>query len=205
MKKIRVYRLYFSSYDYNVKLLSIIFYTIGFNITGSTNGEIMMYSDYGVMVSWDNINNVRVTVLGRYLNKTSGLCGTFNKISSDDFLTSTGTTETDAVDFGNSWKTDPSCVNATTVEHPCKTHPERKWIAQKNCSALIRYPFSLCNQTVNATKYFVPNCEYDMCACKTNSVKCLCESFQAYAAECKSRGVTINWRNESEFSICSKC
>ena len=117
----------------------------------------MMYSDYGVMVSWDNINNVRVTVLGRYLNKTSGLCGTFNKISSDDFLTSTGTTETDAVDFGNSWKTDPSCVNATTVEHPCKTHPERKWIAQKNCSALIRYPFSLCNQTVSRSKLTLLN------------------------------------------------
>lgn len=178
---------------------------IGFNITGSTNGEIMMYSDYGVMVNWDNIFNVRVTVLGRYVNKTSGLCGTFNKISSDDFLTSTGTTKTDATDFGNSWKTDPSCANATAVIHPCEMYPERASIAQQNCSALIKYPFSLCDPTVNAREYFVPNCEYDMCACKANSISCLCESFQAYAAECKSQGVTINWRNESEFSICRKC
>ena len=80
---------------------------------------------YGVTVVWNNVRNVRVTVLGRYRNRTSGLCGTYNGMKNDDFLTSYNTTETkeNVVKFGNSWKTDPSCENATDVQDPCTTYP----------------------------------------------------------------------------------
>ena len=163
-----------------------------------------MTSRYGVKVNWNNVYNVRITVLGRYLNRTSGLCGTYNGNRNDDFLTSFNTTETNVTTFGNSWKTDPSCENAIEVEHPCITNSDRAAIAKINCSALLRYPFWSCNETVNATEGFVQDCEYDMCACENNPTACLCESFQAYAAECTSRGVTINWKNESGFEQCSK-
>lgn len=163
-----------------------------------------MNSSYGLVISWNNVNNVRVTIRGRYLNKTSGLCGTYNGIKSDDFLMSNNTIHTDATAFGNSWKTDPSCEDAITVEHPCVTYPDRESTARHNCSALLGPPFWLCNETVDATDGYVANCEYDMCACEINPVKCLCESFQAYAAECNSRGVAISWKNESGFEKCSK-
>ena len=179
---------------------------LGFNIT-KYGGTTLITSNYGVKVTWNNVYNVRVTVLGRYLNKTSGLCGTFNHDKSDDFLTSYNTTETkqNVVKFGNSWKTDPSCENATEVENPCITNRDRKEIAKMNCSALLKYPFWVCNGTVNATEEgYVQDCEYDMCACVINPVACLCQSFDAYAAECKGAGSTINWRNLTEFQQCGK-
>ena len=183
-------------------IISFSFDYKGVNITEISGRRTLVTSNYGVTVVWNNVYNVRVKVLGRYLNKTSGLCGTFNRMAGDDFLTSTNTTETNVTTFGNSWKTEPSCDDATTVEHPCVTNAERKPIAENNCSALLRYPFWSCNETVNATDGYVENCEYDVCACENNPIACLCESFQAYAAECESRGVTINWRNE--FEQCSK-
>ena len=167
----------------------------------------LVTSKYGVTIRWDNVYNVRVTVFGRYRNRTSGLCGTYNEIQNDDFLTSYNTTETkeNVVKFGNSWKTDPSCENATVVENPCITNLERAEIAKMNCSALLKYPFSACNGTVNATEEgYVQDCEYDMCACVINPTACLCESLESYATECKSYDVTINWRNMPQFAQCSK-
>ena len=149
--------------------------------------------------------NVRVTVLGRYLNRTSGLCGTFNNMKSDDYLTSFNTTETNVTTFGNSWKTDPSCADAPEVEDPCVTNLDRKSASKINCSALLKYPFSACNETVNATEGYIQDCEYDMCACVINPVACLCQSFDAYSSECKARGMPVNWINETGFEQCSKC
>ena len=184
-----------------------LFFSKGIAITKPSNSKTIVTSNYGVTVEWNNVYNVRVTVLGRYRNRTSGLCGTYNGIKNDDFLTSYNTTETkeNVVKFGNSWKTDPSCENATEVENPCITNRDRKEIAKMNCSALLKYPFSACNETVNATEEeYIQDCEYDMCACVRNPTACLCESFDAYAAECKSEGITIYWRNLTEFQQCSK-
>ena len=184
------------------------FSSIGVNITEPSSGVTLVTSKYGVTIHWNNVYNVRVTVLGRYRNRTSGLCGTYNGMENDDFLTSYNTTETkqNVVKFGNSWKTDPSCENATEVDNPCITNLDRKEIAKMNCSALLKYPFSACNATVNATEEgYVQDCEYDMCACERNPTACLCESLKAYAAECYYHGVHINWINKTGFEQCSKC
>ena len=184
-----------------------LFFSKGIAITKPSNSKTIVTSNYGVTVEWNNVYNVRVTVLGRYRNRTSGLCGTYNGIKNDDFLTSYNTTETkqNVVKFGNSWKTDPSCENATDVQDPCTTYPVRAEIAKMNCSALLKYPFSACSGTVNATEEgYVQDCEYDMCACVRNPTACLCESFESYATECKYNGVTINWRNMAQFAQCSK-
>ena len=184
-----------------------LFFSKGIAITKPSNSKTIVTSNYGVTVEWNNVYNVRVTVLGRYRNRTSGLCGTYNGIKNDDFLTSYNTTETkeNVVKFGNSWKTDPSCENATDVQDPCTTYPVRAEIAKMNCSALLKYPFSACNGTVNATEEgYIEDCEYDMCACEGNPTACLCESLQAYSAECKSKEVTITWKNHPDFAQCSK-
>ena len=184
-------------------MIHLFFHIQGINITEPSRRETLVTSRYDITVLW-NVFNVRITVLGRYINRTSGLCGTYNGNRSDDFLTSFNTTETNVTTFGNSWKTDPSCENAIEVEHPCITNSDRAAIAKINCSALLRYPFWSCNETVNATEGYVQDCEYDMCACENNPTACLCESLQAHAAECQSRGITINWRNESEHVQCSE-
>lgn len=165
--------------------------------------EIVVETAYGVNIYWNNVFNVRIVVLGRHLNNLVGLCGTFNDNSSDDLLTANNVTTTNATAFGNSWKTDPACGDAPTVENPCLTNSDRAALAKNNCSTLLRDPFWACNATVNATEeYFIADCEYDMCACENNPAACLCQVFDAYAAACSSRNITINWIDQ--FSDCSK-
>ena len=165
-----------------------------------------MESDYGVTVSWDNVRNVRVTVSGRYINQTSGLCGTYNDNKDDDFLTPLNTITTSATLFGNSWKTDPMCDNATDPQHPCDAFPVRKEMAKKNCSSLLESPFLPCSNEVNATEEsYIADCEYDVCACGTNPYVCLCEAIEAYASECRDHQVEINWKETPGFESCCKC
>ena len=154
---------------------------------------------------WDNVRNVRVTVLGRYFNRISGLCGTYSYDIEDDFFTSFNTITTNATLFGNSWRTDQSCGDVTEPEHPCDTHPGRRAMAKKNCSSLLMYPFSSCNSVVNATEYYVGDCEYDVCGCSTNPSVCLCEALDAYAAECNSSRANIVWKDKPGFELCCKC
>ena len=165
--------------------------------------ETHIETNYGVSIVWNNVYNVEIEVLGRYLNSVEGLCGTFNDDSSDDLLTSDNVTTTNVTAFGNSWKTDPTCGDAPTVENPCVTNSDRAAMARYNCSALLQAPFWVCNETVNATeRYFIADCEYDMCACENNPDACLCQIFDAYAAACSAENITIQWSDA--FPQCSK-
>ena len=143
--------------------------------------------------------NVKVTVLGRYLNRTCGLCGTFNRNPSDDFLRRNGVNSGNAVEFGNSWKIDPDCENATELEHPCNTHPERNASAVANCSALRTSLFENC--TISPGCY-IADCEYDMCGCGGDRTVCFCQAIQAYVRDCSSTGVTIDWLSDPRFEQC---
>jgi hypothetical protein len=166
-------------------------------------GETHIETNYGVSIVWNNVYNVEIEVLGRYLNNVEGLCGTFNDDSADDLLTSDNVTTTNVTAFGNSWKTAPTCGDAPTVENPCDTNSDRAAMARDNCSALLQAPFWVCNETVNATeRYFIADCEYDMCACENNPDACLCQIFDAYAAACSAENITIQWIDA--FPQCSK-
>ncbi|XP_028410567.1 kielin/chordin-like protein [Dendronephthya gigantea] len=64
--------------------LSTMYMANGVKISQPRSGITLVESDYGVEVEWNNVHNVRVTVFGRYLNRTSGLCGTYNRYRGDD-------------------------------------------------------------------------------------------------------------------------
>ena len=163
----------------------------------------MVESAYGVKVEWNNVHNVRVTVHGRYINKTSGLCGTFNQNAADDFLTANGETVGDAVNFGNSWKTEPDCANATYVPHPCVTYPGKNATATANCSALLTPPFNVCASHVDpASGGYIEDCEYDVCGCGDDPTVCLCQAIEAYVADCASYGVNIDWLSDNRYQQC---
>ena len=181
-----------------------IFFLKGVNITEGVNGDTVVTSDFGVTVFWNNVYNVRLMVLGRYQNRTAGLCGTYNGIKNDDFRTSYGVTTSDEVEFANSWKVDPSCKNATEVDHPCDANADRRLIAQANCSTLLRAPFNECASYINATEEgYIDDCEYDMCACEDDPVVCYCQALDAYAGDCASY-VDIQWKKRDKLAICGK-
>ena len=146
---------------------------------------------------------MRVTVFGRYLNRTLGLCGTFNRDPDDDFLKRNGTLVVNAVEFGNSWKTDPECDDATDEDHPCDTYSDRNATAVANCSALSGPPFDICSSYVNAIlEGYVEDCEYDVCACDDDPIVCLCQAIEAYVSDCGSHGVDIDWLSDLRYQQC---
>ena len=165
----------------------------------------LIETDYGVTVEWNNVHNVRVAVLGRYLNKTTGLCGTFNRNRNDDFLTKNGTIINNAIEFGDSWKTDPNCENAPDDGHPCQVYSDRSASAVANCSALSSSPFDMCSSRINAvSEGYVEDCEYDVCACEDNPIVCLCQAIEAYVSDCNANGVNIDWLSDPRYQLCSK-
>jgi integrin beta 3 len=182
--------------------IKIVLFFPGAMIINTVGDDTHIQTSYGVDISWNNVYNVEIQVLGRYLDSMVGLCGTFNDDSSDDLLTSDNVTTTNVTAFGNSWKTDPACADAPTVENPCNADANRAAMAKNNCSALLQAPFWACNETVNATEeYFIADCEYDMCACN-NPDACLCQMFDAYASACSAQNVNINnWIDD--FPQCS--
>ena len=170
------------------------------------SGVTLVESDYGVTVEWNNVYDVRVTVLGRHFNKTCGLCGTFNRNGGDDFLIPGGTIVEYATDFGNAWKIDPDCENATTVEHPCITYNETNATAVANCSALLTAPFNVCASAIDpVSRRYIANCEYDVCGCEDNEYEvCLCQALEAYVRACASVNVHIDWLNDTRFEKCGR-
>lgn len=49
-----------------------------------------------------------------------GLCGNFNSIQADDFITVSGSPEATAVDFANGWKARANCPDVkNNFEDPC--------------------------------------------------------------------------------------
>ena len=168
-----------------------------------TGNEVLIESEYGVTVEWNNVRNVRVTVLGRYINRTSGLCGTYNKDPDNDFLARNGTSVNNAAEFGNSWKTDPECDDATEEEHPCQTYSERNSTAVANCSALSGPPFDACRSVVDAAaEGYIEDCEYDVCGCDDDQIVCLCQALAAYVSDCSSHDVIIDWLSDHRYEQC---
>ena len=186
-------------------MFTILFHLKGVNISNSNTGATLVETDYGVTVEWNNVRNVRVTILGRYFNKTKGLCGTFNRNGNDDFLTENGTIISNAIEFGDSWKTDPNCENAPDDEHPCQVYSDKNASAMTDCSALSSSPFDMCSSKINAaSEGYVEDCEYDVCACDDDRIVCLCQAIEAYVSDCNAAGVNIDWLSDPRYQDCGK-
>lgn len=162
-------------------------------------------TDIGLTVMYNGVYNVFVKVAKRYKGKLSGLCGNYNGKRNDEFRNPEDKLVPNALAFGNSWKTGEECPDVLTDnEHPCKNASPKAQKAKEQCSALKRQPFSKCNDVLDPDDGHIEECEYDVCICEENPKACLCESFSAYADECKDFGTEITWKNTAKFAKCSK-
>uniref|UniRef100_A0A3Q2ZXF3 Mucin-5AC-like n=1 Tax=Kryptolebias marmoratus TaxID=37003 RepID=A0A3Q2ZXF3_KRYMA len=127
---------------------------------------------------------------------TSGLCGNFNNIISDDFRVSSGLVEGTAAAFANSWKTLSSCPDITTqFGHPCSQDITRENYAQYWCSKLTdpSSVFASCHSVISPNTY-KDNCMYDSCSCE-KSEDCMCAAVSSYVFACSAAGIHLRgWR-----------
>ena len=130
--------------------------------------------------------------------KTSGLCGTYNSDSTDDFKTPDESIETSVALFANKWKTEGSCSDQKDLVDPCIQNPERKEMAEKTCNHIKESVFANCHSKVDYETFY-NDCLFDVCACKNEVLsKCACPIMSQYAAECSLKGVNLNWQEKIE-------
>lgn len=165
-----------------------------------TDEGINVITDIGINLLWDGSNFLQVTAATSYKKKLCGLCGNYNNVYRDDLTSRRGINYTDdqVWNFANSWKVGGikacSRKDGNSKKPPiCRT--KKGWPLCKPLKESSPI-FEDCGGRLNPNHYFEA-CKKDMCECATG--KCYCDSFAAYAHECKRVGGIISdqWRMET--------
>ncbi|XP_020292985.1 BMP-binding endothelial regulator protein isoform X2 [Pseudomyrmex gracilis] len=162
-----------------------------------TVDSVIVNTQIGVKVLWDGISFVEVSVPALYRGRMCGLCGNFNSFTKDDFTTRRNRVVQDAQQFGQSWAVGSKKM-CTRISRPGNMDNEKRCRGknQRLCNRLRSQIFDACHKKVNPAMYFKA-CIHDMCECPTEH--CYCESFMAYAHECKRLGIQLpHWRKASK-------
>uniref|UniRef100_G3RGH6 Otogelin like n=1 Tax=Gorilla gorilla gorilla TaxID=9595 RepID=G3RGH6_GORGO len=133
-------------------------------------------------------------------NKLSGLCGNFDKCTSNDMTTSNNLEVRNAQVFGDSWALG-QCESPDETIKPCEAHQNKFPYAKKECSILYSDIFASCRNVIDVTS-FAKNCHEDTCNCNLGGdCECLCTSIAAYAYKCCQEGISIHWRSSTVCSL----
>ncbi|XP_075594390.1 IgGFc-binding protein-like [Balearica regulorum gibbericeps] len=175
-----------------------------------SNGKVQVYqhgmgvllqTDFGLIIRYDLLHHVTVTVPQSYQGHLCGLCGNYNGQRNDDFLLPSGHQAPNMMVFGSAWKTpDVSCSNECSQDDcPICTEKKKVVLQKRNyCGILLepKGPFESCHHLINPTLYYQA-CLHDVCLADGDT-PVLCQSIQSYATSCQDAGVTIEaWRRPS--------
>ncbi|KAG7469170.1 hypothetical protein MATL_G00126120 [Megalops atlanticus] len=176
------------------------------------NGAVVAYQDgahytietnSGLVVTYDLVYHVTVTVPGNYRGKTCGLCGNFNENKNDDYRLASGAVTSNVNTFGASWKV---AIPGVVCDDGCagndcpKCDAKLKAVFQQPgyCGILTdpKGPFAACHAKLDPVPYF-NDCIYDICVSQGDR-KVLCDNVAAYVFNCQVAGVEIkSWRTAS--------
>ncbi|KAG8578218.1 hypothetical protein GDO81_010425, partial [Engystomops pustulosus] len=152
------------------------------------------FPELDITILWDKKTTIHVKVGPRWKGKLSGLCGNFDKYTSNDLTTSNNMEVRNAQVFGDSW-TIGQCKSSNETMRPCEVHQSKFPYAKKECSILYSDVFAPCRNVIDVTS-FVKNCHTDTCNCNLGGdCECLCTSIAAYAHKCCQQGVAVHWRS----------
>ncbi|KAF6208903.1 hypothetical protein GE061_014645, partial [Apolygus lucorum] len=151
----------------------------------------------GLDVMWDGSTRVYIHAPPSLKEKTKGLCGTFNGVQSDDFLTPENDVEEDPAVFGNKWKTKDSCLPNNSSSLFLDNCPSKlRQQAEEICNKLVQMDlFKDCELGAKGEIYR-DFCVYDVCSCSHKLSDCYCPIFSAFADRCSKAGYPIDWRSQ---------
>ncbi|KAM6153043.1 otogelin-like protein isoform 1-T1 [Erethizon dorsatum] len=155
---------------------------------------VVYFPEEDITVLWDTKTTIHIKVGPQWKNKLSGLCGNFDKCTSNDMTTSNNLEVRNAQVFGDSWALG-QCEEPSEIMKPCEAHQNKFPYAKKECSILYSDVFAPCRNVIDVTS-FAKNCHEDTCNCNLGGdCECLCTSIAAYAYTCCQEGVAIHWRS----------
>ncbi|RMC09520.1 hypothetical protein DUI87_13672 [Hirundo rustica rustica] len=167
---------------------------------------VLLRTDFGLVVHYDLVQHVMVTVPQTYMGHLCGLCGNYNGQRNDDFQLSSGQLAPDATAFGSAWKTMDTPCNDSCPKDECPTCTEEKVaVLQKpNYCGLLTAPegpFGSCHRMIDPIPYS-QSCIHDLCM-TGGDTRVLCQNIQSYVTMCQDAGVTVGaWRTPS---FCHPC
>ncbi|XP_053505982.1 mucin-19 [Ictalurus furcatus] len=127
---------------------------------------------------------------------TTGLCGSYNNNTEDDFTTSSGIVENSAQPFALSWTLGDCTPN---IPHVC-INTDNELFAEDKCSQLrnISGVFAQCHDYVPVNPYY-DACVQRTCQATSGLEEHACVGLGNYAKACASQGITIgDWRTETD-------
>ncbi|CAH2325430.1 mucin-5B precursor [Pelobates cultripes] len=149
----------------------------------------------GLVLTWDQKTSIYIKLESNFKGKVCGLCGNYDGNSVNDFTTRSFSVVGDVIEFGNSWKLSPSCLDSVAIGDPCSSNLYRKAWSQRQCSVIKSDTFASCHPLVNAISYY-DACVNDACACDTGGdCECFCTAVAAYAQACSEAGACVTWRS----------
>ncbi|XP_032546955.1 otogelin [Chiroxiphia lanceolata] len=164
-----------------------------FEIRKLSSVFLQVKTDIGLQILYDRKGlRLYLQVDERWKDDTTGLCGTFNGNTEDDFLSPVGVTESTPELFGNAWKTSSACivVHDSSQMDPCDIHLQAASYAAEACSILTKDLFAPCYPYLSPVPYF-EQCRRDTCKCGQT---CFCSALAHYAHHCRRFGVVIDFR-----------
>uniref|UniRef100_A0A3P9CBA8 VWFD domain-containing protein n=1 Tax=Maylandia zebra TaxID=106582 RepID=A0A3P9CBA8_9CICH len=183
----------FASTPFSLSNGTVQVYESGFSVFVST--------DFGLVVSYDTIHHVQISLPYAYQNGTCGLCGNFNGIRRDDFQTRDGEVVSSDVVFANSWQASgddepgcgPQCGGLDCAV--CTVEETALYSNTDHCGILSSSsgPFTACHQQL-PPQSFVDSCVYDLCV-GGGYQPILCQALTVYASQCQQSGIQLpSWR-----------
>ena len=191
-------------------------------------GKVKVFlANANVVVRFDGNYLVELSVPSEYMDQICGLCGTYNRNSSDDLqllnksvvyashrFNSVSNQSLSAYHtFGLSWAVSngdrlliPSkeiCKDASIpIPHPCEGNANLRRKAEERCDVLINPhgPYRECHGVTDESSAF-KSCVHDTCACGDRP-ECYCDTLRAYEEMCKRRGVSNIGTVLDECGVC---
>ncbi|KAH0616709.1 hypothetical protein JD844_028040 [Phrynosoma platyrhinos] len=105
------------------------------------------FPEQEITVLWDRKTTIHIKAGARWKGKLSGLCGNFDKYTSNDLTTSNNMEIKNAQLFGESWAIG-QCANPNETIKPCEVHQGKFPYAKKECSVLYSDVFAPCRNMV---------------------------------------------------------
>ncbi|CAF2077019.1 unnamed protein product [Rotaria magnacalcarata] len=159
-----------------------------------------------IVIHYDPLaSRIYVKLHPSFVNRVRGLCGTFNYITNDDFLTPNNVIESDLVTFANAYLTSSCSISEQKTDN-CFNLPANKSNAQSECTNLLKHPmFSNCSPLHVDPSFFLTACIRDLCEDQSTAHrdKVKCSVITALAHVCALKGIIIDWMsNETLANTC---
>ncbi|KAJ8031643.1 IgGFc-binding protein [Holothuria leucospilota] len=157
-------------------------------------GNLVITTNFGLSVFYDGRTIVSIKVTAALRGKIFGMCGTCNNDESDDLTLPGKNTTTNIIEFGNQWAVDENCNPNADDQEACVEGTAKQVEAKDRCYPIVdpNGAFADCHDYLHPVTHY-QTCIQDYC----REEKRLCNSFTAYAAQCRSSGGNPqNWREK---------